>query len=103
MYPGDYNPLHDHAGLLSFIIYVDVPYTLQQQIDEEPDLKPTQIRHGFTEFIDPFLHYNRTFPVSSQMEGEMFLFPAWVKHVVYPFKNSAQPRVTIAGNIKFDL
>ena len=102
MYSGSYNPLHQHSGLLSFIIYLEVPYTIEHQIQTESYLEPRKVKHGFTEFIDPFSHYTRFFPVSPAMEGTMLLFPAWVKHVVYPFKNCDKPRVTIAGNIMLD-
>jgi len=102
MYSGSYNPLHQHSGLLSFIIYLEVPYTIEQQIEIESYLDPRKVKNGFTEFIDPFTHYTKFFPVSPKMEGTMLLFPAWVKHVVYPFKNCSKPRITIAGNVILD-
>ena len=31
-------------------------------------------------------------------EGEMFIFPAWLKHWVYPYKSDAT-RISVSGNI----
>ena len=28
---GSYTPLHDHAGLFSFVVYVKIPYTREEE------------------------------------------------------------------------
>ena len=32
-------------------------------------------------------------------EGDMFIFPAWLKHWVYPFKSDCE-RISVSGNVK---
>lgn len=103
MYSGSYNRLHRHNGVFSFIIFLDVPYTMEDQIKLENYIDdPEKVVNGCTEFIDPFSQSSYLLKVERGIEGNMFLFPAWIRHVVYPFKNVDSPRVTIAGNIHFD-
>ena len=46
---------------------------------------------------------NKLINVEKGIEGQVILFPAWVNHVVYPFKGfSGIPRVSISGNIVLD-
>ena len=47
--------------------------------------------------------FNKLINVEKGIEGQVILFPAWVNHVVYPFKGfSGIPRVSISGNIVLD-
>ena len=39
------------------------------------------------------------FPMGKEMEGKLVLFPSRLKHIVYPFYNCDEPRITIAGNL----
>ena len=103
MYANAYQPLHQHTGLFSFIVYMDVPYTHADQIKLEPNVLPEHVKNGFTEFSDPFSMFNKLINVEKGIEGQVILFPAWVNHVVYPFKGfSGIPRVSISGNIVLD-
>ena len=103
MYAGSYNKLHRHDGLLSFIIFMDIPYTLEDQLEHENYIdKPEKVLNGCTEFLDPYSQAFHTYNVHKGVEGIMLLFPSWIYHVVYPFKGTDKPRVSLAGNIAFD-
>lgn len=103
MYAGSYNKLHRHDGVLSFIIFIDVPYTHEDQVLQEPYMDdPNKVLNGCVEFLDPYSHAFHTLHVHKGIEGTMLLFPSWVYHVVYPFKGIEDPRISMAGNIAFD-
>lgn len=103
MYSGSYNKLHRHDGIMSFIIFIDVPYTHEDQVKEEQYIDdPQKVMNGCTEFLDPYTQSLYKLRVERGIEGNMFLFPSWIYHVVYPFKNVDKPRISMAGNISFD-
>lgn len=97
--PGEYNPLHNHGGLFSFVVYLDIPYYMSEQI--KIDKQINQVLNGSTEFYDPYNHFSRILTVEKDKhEGLMVMFPAWVLHTVYPFKGDYKDlRTTVSGNI----
>ena len=99
----EYNPLHDHAGLLSFVIWVSVPY----DIEEERNFFPNRKNDGVRSSAAFELMYNAIdgsqlvydIPVSKEYEGTMIMFTANMKHQVYPFLTVDGTRISVAGNI----
>tara|TARA_R100000742_G_C4279236_1_gene103323 strand:+ start:4157 stop:4939 length:783 start_codon:yes stop_codon:yes gene_type:complete len=96
---GDFQPPHDHDGALSFVIYLDIPQTL---IDENKAYRATGGRSMGPGAIS--FHYgegNRQ-SITNMSEfpstGDMFIFPAWLKHWVFPFKSDSV-RISMSGNI----
>ena len=97
---GEYNPLHIHGGLFSFVVYLQIPYTMSEQTKIDKNLSSEKVLNGATQFFDPYNHFDRKIIVDKSSEGLMVLFPAWVLHTVYPYKGKYKnPRVTISGNI----
>ena len=95
----DYNPVHWHYGKLSGVIYLKVP---EQIISGEREAQTGLKKfHGATdgriEFIYwsswPFNFTSRGHSVVCPLEGEMYMFPAWVLHTVYPFKGEGERRI----------
>jgi hypothetical protein len=41
--------------------------------------------------------------LDSSSEGTMLFFPAEMMHQVYPFYNCEEERITISGNIVYDI
>ena len=46
-------------------------------------------------------HY--AYHLDKKSEGGMLFFPAKLKHTVYPFYNCDKERISISGNILFDI
>ena len=44
--------------------------------------------------------FSINFSLSPEDEGRMLFFPAWLQHMVYPFYECEENRVTISGNIR---
>lgn len=93
--PNDFNPPHDHDGRLSFVIYCSMPKELKK---EHEDYKGKSCGPGGIQFIygngpRDAITYMSFLPD----EGDMFIFPAWLKHWVAPYKSDCT-RITVSGN-----
>ena len=93
--PNEFNPPHDHDGALSFVIYLDIPEALKK---EHAEYKGKSCGPGGIQFI-----YGNgprdaiTYMSFMPEEGDMYIFPAWLKHWVAPYKSDCT-RVSVSGN-----
>jgi len=103
--PNDYQPPHVHDNAdLSFVIYCDIPEELKKEHDDfvavkdnEHKVPPGTINFEYGENMPDNLINQRFMPYNNQI----FIFPAWVKHYVIPFKSDVK-RISVSGNITFD-
>ena len=94
--PGEFNPPHDHSDELSFVIYLKVPPEIKK---ENSDFKGKSAGPGGISFLygegdRQAITYQSHFPE----EKQIFIFPAWLKHFVLPFKSNVE-RVSVSGNL----
>jgi hypothetical protein len=98
----EFNPLHDHTGLFSFIIFMQIPYNLE---DEFKVFSKANGRYtSCLSFLITKLNgdiSDITCGVDKSYIHKMLIFPAKLKHLVYPFYTSNKERITISGNVKF--
>ena len=102
----EFNPPHTHSGLLSFVVFVKIPYDLEEEHKVYPDVKtnPT-IPIATSKFC--FLNPNGTgismdvINVDKSFEGKGFIFPSTQYHEVYPFYTSDDYRITVSGNLRY--
>jgi Putative 2OG-Fe(II) oxygenase len=98
----EYNPLHHHDGIVSFVIWVDIPYDVKEEQDFFPNRGFGQNTAAAFEFTYSGLDgrmLSHQIPVSKQDEGKILMFPASLKHQVYPFMTTDGVRISVAGNI----
>jgi hypothetical protein len=107
---GEFNPMHNHSGVYSFVIWLKIPYT----IEEEQKLLSTKMSNkpvaGHFEFVYTNIFgqiCDNQIPADKNFEGKILFFPAILNHQVYPFYSSDEFRISIAGNLiltteKFD-
>jgi hypothetical protein len=100
----EFNPVHVHEGLFSFVFWHKIPYKMEDEIARYPNMQADQVKAG--QFA--FLQTNEMgriqsvdLPVDNTWEGKVALFPADLNHVVYPFFTSDDVRITISGNVGF--
>jgi hypothetical protein len=92
----EFNPPHDHDGKLSFVTYLSIPEKLKK---ENKEYTGKSCGPGGIQFIygngprDCVTIYS-IFPE----ENDMFIFPAWLKHWVAPFKSNVT-RISVSGNV----
>ena len=100
----EFNPVHDHTGIFSFVIWMKIPTDFREQ-HKLPNIAnsvlPQASDFKFT-YLDMFgsvseYHYK----MHKESEGRMLFFPAQLKHSVNPFYNCDEERISISGNILF--
>ena len=99
---GEFNPLHDHNGVYSFVIWMKIPTKHFEQ-----NLNPISLKsncHAISSFQFTYLnilgqHTQYFYEMNPDMEGTMLFFPAKLTHCVYPFYNCKEDRISISGNI----
>jgi len=103
-YKTEFNPYHDHNGVYSFAIWMKIPYSWEEQkkLPQFNDMNDVHKKVGNFEFeyIDTLGGIrNYGFKLSPEYEGYMVFFPAKLRHCVYPFYETDEPRISIAGNL----
>ena len=99
----EYNPIHNHDGVLSYVAWLEVPY----KHENEANLKHT--KNSRTKKFSASFQFiyssvlgkivNQVYNVENGWEGRIVMFPAALLHVVYPFYTSDGYRISIAGNL----
>ena len=95
--PGDFNPPHDHGGSLSWVIFLEIPEVLKF---ENSKYKGRSAGPGGITFIygdgprESVTHHSFV-----PEAGDMYIFPAWLKHWVFPFKSKCT-RISVSGNVR---
>ena len=94
---GDFNPFHIHEGQLSGVIYLRIPPGLKEEYEKEdhyPTVGDIVFYHGqAATFSGHKLQY-------TPKVGDVFLFPNWLTHVVYPFRTKRQERRSVSFNLE---
>tara|TARA_R100001244_G_scaffold58443_1_gene49390 strand:+ start:390 stop:977 length:588 start_codon:yes stop_codon:yes gene_type:complete len=100
----EFNPIHNHEGVFSFIIFIKVPFLKEEQMQILPGRKSNRECAGHVEFLSTgFLGNIDTikYAVDKTWEQKMLIFPAKLSHCVYPFYGTDEYRITISGNVMF--
>ncbi len=101
----EFNPLHNHGGVYSFVIWMKIPFDIEDQINL-PNSKGTNMPvNSMFEFhyLDIFGRFRmKRYGLSGKDEGRILFFPSRLHHQVYPFYNCDEDRISISGNIKLD-
>lgn len=100
--PGEVNPNHCHPGIFSFVIWMHIPYSLEEQQEGLPGAPVNGLfEFTYTQVTGTINHI--ALPSDKNWQGTCCLFPSPMQHCVYPFKskNSNDLRITVAGNVRF--
>ena len=103
---GEFQPIHIHNGILSFVIWMDIPYHSKDEAKlpfaksgcEDPpggnfsfpipDSRSRSVKEYFIQ-------------MSPEKNGYCCFFPSDLSHQVYPFYTSDKDRISISGNIMY--
>ena len=99
---GEFNPLHDHNGVYSFVVWMKIPTRHFEQNNNPISINSNTHRISTFEMI-----YLNTlgkvsefvYEMNPEIEGTMVFFPSKMMHQVYPFYNCEEDRISISGNI----
>tara|TARA_B100001113_G_scaffold237617_1_gene195344 strand:- start:256 stop:867 length:612 start_codon:yes stop_codon:yes gene_type:complete len=95
----EFNPLHDHYGVYSFVIFVKIPIDFKEQ--NKNNVSNTPLRSAFQFVYTDIMGGIKTeeYQLSTEDEGPMLFFPSGLHHQVYPFYDCDKERITVSGNI----
>jgi hypothetical protein len=102
----EFNPIHDHGGVFSFVLFMKIPYDWREQhklpfVSGSNTPSASNFEFVYTDIFGKIDTY--PYKLDSSWEGTMLFFPSEMKHMVYPFYNCEEERVTISGNIKYNI
>lgn len=98
----EYNPLHNHVGDLSFVLWVQIPYSLDEEMSLVNCKNSNTPSNSLFEFIYTTpLGRIKGYPINvdKTYEGTIIIFPSNSHHTVYPFYTSNDYRISISGNL----
>lgn len=108
---GEYNPMHNHSGDISFVFYLDVPAELYKEKSKSNGGPPGSIQFTHSldtsywpEFSTEFERTKKTLLEPNiafrymPYAGQLFMFPSYLHHEVVMFESDVE-RVSVAGNI----
>ena len=95
----EFNPLHDHTGAYSFVIWLKIPTEFEDQNKNEVNNSPEKSSFSFvyTNILGQIC--SEVIPLGKKYEGQIVFFPSCLKHSVQPFYDCEDDRISISGNI----
>lgn len=103
-FDGDYTPVHKHTSVISGVglLKISVDLIKEQIYNSDGTIRESEASNGKLEFImnsSDFLCNNIW--VSPQEIGTILIFPGWLMHHTYPFRNKKERR-TISFNLNYE-
>lgn len=101
----EFNPVHNHSGVYSFVVWMKIPTTSSEQ-NSNPIARDSNLpcignfAFQYQNIVGDIKSFY--YEMSPEMEGGMVLFPSKLMHAVYPFFNCQEERISISGNISLD-
>ena len=105
----EHNPVHNHDGDLSFVIWLKIPYDLENEklVSNVKNSKQFDNETAGFSFLFSTSQTGTNWtginkhpiPMTREREGEIILFKSSLPHMVYPFYTSDKYRISISGNI----
>jgi Putative 2OG-Fe(II) oxygenase len=92
-----FQPVHNHTGTISYVIYLKIPDYLKNYEDKRKQC--IDYVEGAIQFN--YGHANSLFPPQTVIYPEermILMFPSEITHYVYPFRDRDSLRISISGN-----
>jgi hypothetical protein len=101
----EFNPVHWHYGTVSWVTYINIPYSLEEELNQPHVVNSIFQCASMFQFVYNMLDGGismHNLQIDNTWEGVIIMFPSYLKHQVYPFSTSDETRVSIAGNIRVE-
>jgi len=103
---GEFQPIHSHTGVFSFVIWMDIPYHSKDEaklpLAKSSCKNPPGGNFSFVTSDGISRTVKEQFiEMSPDMNGHCCFFPSNLAHQVYPFYTSDKDRISISGNILY--
>ena len=101
-FKNEYNPTHWHDGHISGAGFLKLPDNMGQHTQSQKT-NHKQYKGGYLQLI----HGSKMFACEATLSiepkvGDLYLFPNYLMHAVFPFKDSDQERRSISFNALID-
>ena len=99
----EFNPPHDHSGVYSFVIWMQIPTSYEEQrklpmcAESNADGSISNFGFHYTNALGRISQF--FYNMDKEAEGYMVMFPSVLKHEVFPFYENDGERISISGNI----
>ena len=100
----EFNPMHDHGGVYSFVAWLKIPYDCKEEQSlpqfegtKDSDKKAGQFEFEYYDIFGRKSHYNIN--LDSTWENKIVFFPSMFNHCAYPFYTSYEDRISVSGNL----
>ena len=99
----EFNPPHDHSGVYSFVIWMQIPTSYAEQkklpicADSNADNHISNFAFSYTNTLGRVSTF--AYNMEKEAEGYMVMFPSTMLHQVFPFYDNDGERISISGNI----
>ena len=99
----EFNPSHTHSGVFTFVIWIDIPYSMEDELNQEYCKRSSVKVPGHFEFL--FINKlgeitSYYIPADKTYNNTLLVFPSKLRHGVYPFASSDGYRISVSGNYK---
>ena len=96
---GDYQSLHHHESVLSFVVWMNIPFNSRIERNIQPGFRPSagDFALYYTDSIGQV--QEMTWHISKECNGQMIVFPSAWKHAVWPHFSTEDYRISIAGDV----
>ena len=101
----EFNPLHHHVGVYSFVIWMKIPFKWEEQNKKDIARKSNRPQISTFQFVYPNIVGELTFhryELSPEDEGLLVFFPSHLNHEVYPFYDCDEDRISVSGNVSLN-
>ena len=100
----EFNPPHSHSGILSYVIWIKVPFKMEDELKVFPDaVAPNTACFNFLHLNSVGQMQPKTLYIDQTFENSGIMFPSSMFHYVNPFYTSDDYRISISGNFKLDV
>ena len=98
----EFNPLHNHSGIYSFVIWMKIPISWEEQNKKDiarrsnyPQISTFEL--VYVNIMGEISTYS--YKLNPTDEGLMLFFPSQLNHQVYPFYDCDEDRISVSGNV----
>ena len=101
----EFNPLHNHSGIVSFVIWLKIPTDFTEQhnlpfVKHSNTPAASDFQFVYSDMLGR-IQESRV-AMNEDMEGVIVVFPSGLNHQVYPFYNCDEQRISISGNVSLE-
>ena len=99
----EFNPPHDHAGVYSFVIWMQIPTSYEEQrklpiaVESNADNHISNFAFSYTNTLGRVSTF--AYNMEKEAEGYMVMLPSAMLHQVFPLYENDGERISISGNI----